>query len=104
MKLRPWFSLGHDFQKESFPATVKHIYRQLLRVFAHIYHAHFAEILHLRAEPHFNSLLAHFLAFGGAYQLLDERDILGDSSQPVGIGALWERWRASGKLEKIEGA
>ena len=61
---------GHDFPP-SFPATVKHVYRQLLRVFAHIYHAHYAQILHLRSEPHFNSLFAHFLAFGREYELLE---------------------------------
>ncbi|KAJ3725456.1 Mob1/phocein [Lentinula raphanica] len=91
---------GQDFHKESFPVTVKHIYRQFLRIFAHIYHAHFQQILHLRAEPHFNSLFAHFLAFGREYQLLDEKDIRGDPNAPVGVGLLWERWKASGKLEK----
>jgi MOB kinase activator 1 len=83
----------------SFPATIKNIYRQLLRVFAHIYHAHFNQVLHLRAEPHFNSLFAHFLAFGREYDLLDVRDIKGETNNPVGVGALWERWRQSGILE-----
>ncbi|KAG6890253.1 hypothetical protein C0992_002662 [Termitomyces sp. T32_za158] len=82
----------------AFPSTVKNIYRQLLRVFAHIYHAHFHHILHLRAEPHFNSLFAHFLAFGREYELLDVKDIRGDPSAPVGVGLLWERWKESGIL------
>ncbi|KAJ3731235.1 Mob1/phocein [Lentinula guzmanii] len=94
---------GQEFHKESFPVTVKHIYRQFLRIFAHIYHAHFPQILHLRAEPHFNSLFAHFLAFGREYQLLDEKDIRGDPNAPVGVGLLWERWKSSGKLEKGAG-
>ncbi|KAG6860291.1 hypothetical protein C0995_013027, partial [Termitomyces sp. Mi166 len=81
-----------------FPSTVKHIYRQLLRVFAHIYHAHFHHLLNLRAEPHFNSLFAHFLAFGREYELLDVKDIKGDPSAPVGVGLLWERWKESGIL------
>ncbi|KIL55968.1 hypothetical protein M378DRAFT_188620 [Amanita muscaria Koide BX008] len=83
----------------SFPSTIKNIYRQLLRVFAHIYHAHFKQILHLRAEPHFNSLFAHFLAFGKEYDLLDVKDIKGDTNNPVGVGALWERWKQAGILE-----
>jgi len=88
---------GHDFPP-SFPATVKHVYRQLLRVFAHIYHAHYSQILHLRSEPHFNSLFAHFLAFGKEYELLEVKDVKGAPNAPVGIGALWDRWREMGTL------
>jgi len=83
----------------SFPATVRTVYRQLLRVFAHIYHAHYPQILHLRSEPHFNSLFAHFLAFGREYELLEVRDIKGESNAPVGVGLLWERWKEKGILE-----
>jgi MOB kinase activator 1 len=89
---------GQDFPA-SFPSTVKHVYRQLLRVFAHIYYAHYAQILHLRSEPHFNSLFAHFLAFGREYELLDVKDMKGSSSAPVAIGLLWERWKEMGILE-----
>ncbi|KAJ7432797.1 Mob1/phocein [Mycena galericulata] len=88
---------GQDFPP-SFPSTVKHIYRQLLRVFAHIYHAHYAQILHLRSEPHFNSLFAHFLAFGSEFELLEMKDLRGSSSAPVGVGALSERWKGMGIL------
>ena len=89
---------GRDFP-QSFPSTVKHVYRQLLRVFAHIYHSHFQQILHLRSEPHFNSLFAHFLSFGREYELLEIKDVSGTSSAPVGIGKLWEKWREMGILE-----
>jgi len=90
--------LGRDFPP-TFPSTAKHVYRQLLRVFAHIYHAHYTQILHLRSEPHFNSLFAHFLAFGKEYELLDIKDIKGQSGATVGIGALWERWKEMGILD-----
>ncbi|KDQ62645.1 hypothetical protein JAAARDRAFT_149687 [Jaapia argillacea MUCL 33604] len=89
---------GRDFPP-AFPSTIKHVYRQLLRVFAHIYHAHYPQILHLRSEPHFNSLFAHFLAFGREYELLDIKDVKGTANSPVGIGALWERWKENGILE-----
>jgi len=89
---------GQDYP-QSFPATVKHIYRQLLRVFAHIYHAHYPQILHLRSEPHFNSLFAHFLAFGREYELLEVKDIKGAANASVGVGLLWERWKGMGILE-----
>lgn len=90
---------GTSFDKDAFPAIVKQVYIQLLRVFAHLYHAHFAQILHLRAEPHFNSMFAHFLSFGTQYHLFEERDIRGDPGAPVGVGALWERWKSVGILE-----
>lgn len=89
---------GLDFPP-SFPSTIKHVYRQLLRVFAHIYHAHYSALLHLRSEPHFNSLFAHFLAFGREYELLDVKDVKGTGGVAVGIGALWEKWREMGILE-----
>ncbi|KAF8964234.1 Mob1/phocein [Flammula alnicola] len=65
----------------------------------HIYHAHYPQILHLRSEPHFNSLFAHFLAFGREYELLEARDIKGEPNAPVGVGLLWERWKEKGILE-----
>jgi len=87
------------FDENTFHRTVHDVYIQLLRVFAHLYHAHYTHILHLRAEPHFNSLFAHFLAFGAQYHLFDERDIRGEPNAPVGVGLLWERWRSVGILE-----
>ncbi|KAF9468640.1 Mob1/phocein [Collybia nuda] len=89
---------GQEFSP-SFPSTVKHVYRQLLRVFAHIYHAHYTHLLHLRSEPHFNSLFAHFLAFGREYELLEVKDVKGSASAPVGVGLLWEKWKDMGLLE-----
>ena len=89
---------GRDFSP-NFPSTVKHVYRQLLRVFAHLYHAHYPQILHLRSEGHFNSLFAHFLAFGKEYELLEPKDIKGQPGAVVGIGALWEKWKEMGILE-----
>lgn len=83
---------------KSFPSTVRHMYRELLRVFAHLYHAHYHHILQLRVEPHFNSLFAHFLAFGREYELLDEKDVKGKAGE-VGVGRLWVEWRERGILE-----
>jgi hypothetical protein len=97
---------GRDFPTKmsqeyppNFPSTAKHIYRQLLRVFAHIYHAHYPILLHLSSEPHFNSLFAHFLAFGKQYDLLDTKDIIGAPPQHVGVGELWRKWRTMGILD-----
>ncbi|CAD6893327.1 unnamed protein product [Tilletia laevis] len=55
----------------TFRTTAAHIYKQLLRVFAHIYHAQFSYLVHLCCEGHFNSLFAHFIAFGKEFDLFD---------------------------------
>lgn len=64
---------SRDFPS-TFLTTCKHIYKQLLRVFAHIYHAQYQHLLHLCCEGHFNSLFAHFVAFGSENRLFDYRD------------------------------
>jgi len=43
---------------------------------------------------HFNSLFAHFLAFGKEFEILDARDLQG-----LGVGELWGRWKEMGVLE-----
>lgn len=75
------------------------MYRQLLRVFAHIYQAHFTDILHLRIEPHLNSLFAHYLAFGAEFDVLDKKELRGSPSSPTSIGFLYEKWKETGRLD-----
>jgi MOB kinase activator 1 len=75
------------------------MYRQLLRVFAHIYQAHFHDILNLRIEPHLNSLFAHFLAFGAEFDVLDHKELRGSAASPTGIGYLYEKWKENGRLD-----
>ena len=58
-----------------FLATVKAIYKQMFRIFAHIYHAHFDVIVNLSLEGHWNSFFQHFISFGREFELLDGRDI-----------------------------
>lgn len=72
--------------------TAQQMYRQMLRIFAHIYHAHFPLLLHLGCEGHMNSLFAHFLVFGKEFQLFDFREFkgLGDPSHgaPASMGGI----------------
>ncbi|KAG8857328.1 Maintenance of ploidy protein mob2 [Tulasnella sp. 330] len=82
----------------NFASTAKHIYRQLLRVFAHVFHSHFTHMLHLHSEAHLNSLFAHFLAFGTEYELFDAKDIRGQPGHTVGVGELWDKWKEIGIL------
>lgn len=67
---------GRDFPP-MFMTTAKQMYRQMLRVFAHIYHAHFPIFVHLSCEGHLNSLLAHYIAFGKEFQLFDFAEFKG---------------------------
>jgi hypothetical protein len=60
----------------TFQQTVRGIFKQLIRVFAHIYHSHYDKVLSLCQEGHFNSLFAHFVSFGREFDLLDKKDIL----------------------------
>ena len=82
----------------TFLTTCKHIYKQLLRVFAHIYHAQFAYLVHLCCEGHFNSLFAHFVAFGSENRLFDYRDFKGSAPPYPGVCDLIERWVDMGIL------
>ncbi|KXN71387.1 hypothetical protein CONCODRAFT_81627 [Conidiobolus coronatus NRRL 28638] len=59
----------------NFIVIIKGIFKQLFRVFAHIFHAHYDVILHLHAEPHLHSLFAHFISFSKEFDLLDKKDI-----------------------------
>ncbi|KAG5460269.1 MAG: Mps one binder kinase activator-like 1A, partial [Olpidium bornovanus] len=65
--------VGHEFPRD-FPATSKQMFRQMFRVFAHIYHHHFATVLHLCEEAHLNSLFAHFMSFSRCFDLLDRKE------------------------------
>ncbi|CAO3564685.1 unnamed protein product [Mortierella alpina] len=66
---------GRDFPA-TFPQTVRAIFKQLIRVFAHVYHSHYDKVLSLCQEGHFNSLFAHFVSFGREFDLLDKKDIV----------------------------
>jgi hypothetical protein len=83
----------------TFSTTSKHIYKQLLRVYAHIYHAQFAALVHLCCEGHFNSLFAHFIAFGAEFGLFSFREFKGPQGAPYpGVCDLIEKWVEMGVL------
>ncbi|CAJ0755542.1 11553_t:CDS:2, partial [Entrophospora sp. SA101] len=64
--------VGREFPKD-FQQTVRSIFKQCFRVFAHIYYHHYEQILHLREEKHFNSLFAHFMSFAKEFNLLPDK-------------------------------
>ncbi|XP_022258591.1 MOB kinase activator-like 2 [Limulus polyphemus] len=58
----------------SYESIVKKIFRLLLHVVAHIYQAHFREMLLLNLHAHLNSLFSHFMLFAQQFNLLEESD------------------------------
>lgn len=61
-----------------FPSTfrriVAKIMQRLFRVYAHIYHQHFRDILALNAPAHLNSAFKRFVLFCQEFKLLQPRD------------------------------
>ena len=47
----------------NFQVIVKTILKRLFRVYAHIYHQHFKEVVHLGEEAHLNTSFKHFIYF-----------------------------------------
>ncbi|RUS30833.1 Mob1/phocein [Jimgerdemannia flammicorona] len=64
---------GSDFPPD-FLTVIKSIFRELVRLFVHIYHHHYTQVLCLYEEAHFNSLFAHFISFAMEFDLLDKKD------------------------------
>ncbi|KAJ1810500.1 Maintenance of ploidy protein mob2 [Coemansia sp. RSA 2598] len=65
---------GADFPKD-IRSTLCVMYRHLFRILAHIYWAHYVELLNLKIEGHINSLFAHFISFAKEFDLLDRKDM-----------------------------
>ena len=53
---------GVPFPK-NFSQIAKTILKRLFRVYAHIYHQHFSEVVTLREEAHLNTSFKHFIFF-----------------------------------------
>lgn len=56
-----------------FHMLIQQICKLMLRIFTHIYWAHFEQIVHLSLEAHWNSLFAHFICFVREFNLVDIR-------------------------------
>ncbi|KAF4700590.1 Lysine-specific histone demethylase 1B, partial [Perkinsus olseni] len=48
---------------DNFIPTVKKLFRRLFRVYAHVYHSHFRQIVDSGAEAHVNNAFKHFMYF-----------------------------------------
>jgi MOB kinase activator 1 len=67
--------LGTPFPKQ-FLNVVKTIFKRLFRIYAHIYHVHFAKIVSLGAEAHLNTCFKHFIYFVYEFKLIDQKELM----------------------------
>lgn len=81
-----YFPTERDFPT-SFESLVKKIHRLLLHVLAHLYHAHFREMVLLQLHGHLHSLFAHFTLFNYQFSLVDPKDaeVLQDLAVALGL-------------------
>lgn len=66
--------IGVPFPKNFF-ACAKTILKRLFRVYAHIYHQHFSEVVRLGEEAHLNTSFKHFIFFVQEFSLIDRREL-----------------------------
>ena len=65
---------GVPFPK-NFMNIAKTILKRLFRVYAHIYHQHFQQVIKLAEEAHLNTSFKHFIFFVKQFDLVDKREL-----------------------------
>jgi len=65
--------IGVPFPK-NFQEIAKTILKRLFRVYAHIYLAHFTEVICLQEEAHLNTSFKHFVYFTKEFNLIDKKE------------------------------
>ncbi len=66
--------IGVAFPK-TFRDSVKHIFKRLFRVYAHIYYSHLDKVVQLGAEPHLNTCFKHFVYFIEEFGLVEKKEL-----------------------------
>ncbi|ERL87039.1 hypothetical protein D910_04441 [Dendroctonus ponderosae] len=66
--------IGVPFPK-NFQSIAKTILKRLFRVYAHIYHQHFSEVVQLGEEAHLNTSFKHFIFFVQEFSLIERREL-----------------------------
>jgi MOB kinase activator 1 len=59
--------------------------KRLLRVYAHIYHAHIQEVIELGVDAHLNTNFKHFYLFIKEFNLVQEKELLPMKGRIVAI-------------------
>ncbi|THY52714.1 Mob1/phocein [Aureobasidium pullulans] len=69
-----WLGKASGFPPQ-FANDIRNIYRQMLRCYAHIYHAHWLEFWHLGAYKELNTCFIHFVNVGRLFNLLGDKEL-----------------------------
>ncbi|CAH1785938.1 unnamed protein product [Owenia fusiformis] len=74
----------------TFESTIKKIHKLLFHIFAHVYHAHYKELVLLSLHGHLNSVFLHFMIFNRKFSLIDQKEteILDDLVKALKNGLL----------------
>jgi hypothetical protein len=92
-----WLGKGSGLPKE-FPGTCRLIFRQIFRVYAHLYWDHFIEpFYHLNLERQLNSFFSHFILTATTLDMLQNDEL--EPMQP-----LIDLWAADGTLPPLSRA
>lgn len=60
---------------DNFIVYIRDIYKRLFRVFAILYHRHFASFEEIDAQAHLNTCFKHFLFFSLQFELVDDEEL-----------------------------
>jgi len=66
--------IGVPFMRR-FPQLVGTIFKRLFRVYAHIYHSHFPQVIELGSEAHLNTSFKHFIFFCQEFSLISRKEL-----------------------------
>jgi len=59
----------------NFKKGMKVIYKRLFRVYAHVFHSHFKEMMEGEADAHLNHSFKHFIYFVKEFDLIDDEEL-----------------------------
>ncbi|RUO96320.1 mps one binder kinase activator-like 1B-like protein [Jimgerdemannia flammicorona] len=68
--------IGVPFPPNFIKSHIRTILKRLFRVYAHIYHSHFKEIVALGEEAHLNTSFKHFVFFVQEFDLVDRKELV----------------------------
>ena len=60
---------------KNFNSIAKTILKRLFRVYAHIYHQHFQQVIQLQEEAHLNTSFKHFIFFIQEFGLVEKKEL-----------------------------
>ncbi|KAF6027966.1 hypothetical protein EB796_013717 [Bugula neritina] len=64
---------GEEFPP-NFLSIVQKIHRYMFHALAHIYYAHYHQVVLLKLHGHLNTFFAHFMLFNWTFKLIDEKE------------------------------